>query len=94
MLKKRAASFLIRETAPHIFGGGTITAEELADVESKAVLTQSPGESMDSLLSMLSESGVMPPEVSIDDTPISEDASVNTITEEKKNGSKRDSDRY
>jgi len=46
------------------------------------------------LLSMLSESGVMPPEVSIDDTPISEDASVNTITEEKKNGSKRDSDRY
>ena len=93
MLKKRAASFLIRETAPHIFGGGTITAEELADVESKAVLTQSPGESMDSLLSMLSESGVMPPDVSVDDTPVSEDASVNT-TEEKKNGSKRDSDRY
>jgi hypothetical protein len=36
MLKKRAASFLIRETVPHIMGGHTRTAEELEDIATTA----------------------------------------------------------
>jgi hypothetical protein len=33
MLKKRAATFLIRECAPHIFGNNTLTAEEAEEIE-------------------------------------------------------------
>lgn len=37
MLKKRAATFLIRESAPHVFGGaGTLTVEESEDIEATA----------------------------------------------------------
>jgi len=94
MLKKRAASFLIRETAPHIFGGQTITAEELTDLESKAVVNVNPTTSMDALLSMLSESGGVAPEIAVDEASLSSDPSVNPITEEKSNVRERDSDRY
>lgn len=33
MLKKRAATFLIRECAPHLFGNNTLTAEEAEEME-------------------------------------------------------------
>lgn len=93
MLKKRAAAFLIRETAPHVFGGSTLTAEELADVKNQNVLVQSPSVSMDSLLSMISESGAIPHELAVDGESVSDDASGNQ-TEARKHVNERDSDRY
>jgi hypothetical protein len=36
MLKKRAATFLIRETCPHVFGGETRTQDELEDIAAAA----------------------------------------------------------
>jgi hypothetical protein len=52
MLKKRAASFLIRETAAHIFGGKTATVEEAEDTKPQTAYPKSMDVfSIDTLLS-------------------------------------------